>query len=47
MMKVIKWHKNIKDYILDTLKLKGYVFEDKIQTRFDIYDTNSGWTMDG
>ena len=36
-----------KDEVLDSLKLKGYVFEDKIQTEFSIYDSNSnldnGW----
>ena len=36
-----------KDNVLDNLKLKGYIFEDKIQTEFSVYDTNSdldnGW----
>ncbi len=36
-----------KDSVLDSLKLKGYIFEDKIQTEFSVYDTNSnldnGW----
>lgn len=36
-----------KDNILDSLKLKGYIFEDKIQTEFSVYDTNenldNGW----
>ena len=38
---------NYKDDILNKLKLKGYVFEDKIQTEFSVYDTNenldNGW----
>lgn len=36
-----------KDKVLEDLKLKGYIFEDKIQTEFSVYDTNSdldiGW----
>lgn len=36
-----------KDSVLENLKLKGYVFDDKIQTEFSVYDNNSdldnGW----
>lgn len=39
----------IKDQVMNSLKKKGYVFEDQIQQEFSVYDSNSeldkGWLM--
>ena len=36
-----KWSQKYKDSVLNDMRKQGYIFEDKIQQEFSIYDSNS------